>query len=257
MLLMEAQPIYRRQTLVACSRIVVIDLAQHLQHITAFIGKVRRHIHELSSTVREAVGQQNLHSGAQLPNIAGQRITHLDRRLHAGCAMFQYAGQILPGTLQFAEVQRGFPSGPLETTPVVNTPVRCSDGSRATRSMRMLVSSLCTTSPCAACRIDSSQAEHSRDLIHSVLRSQFSGSGPTTRPECDTFPGAPVSLIKTRLYFFNRQAGDFPPRYRCSSACLTATDTKLTLIQPRFHACLPKAHDETRIKTKLGTHSPG
>ena len=40
-----------------------------------------------------------------------------------------------------------------ETIPLVKVPVRLSPGSRINRRMRMLVSSLCNTRPCAACRI--------------------------------------------------------------------------------------------------------
>ena len=35
--------------------IVAVHLAQHLQHVTAFVGKVRCHFEELSSSVRETV----------------------------------------------------------------------------------------------------------------------------------------------------------------------------------------------------------
>ena len=47
---------------------------------------------------------------------------------------------------------------PVDTMPLVNIPVRLSPGSRVKRRIRMPVSSLCITLPCAACRINSSSA---------------------------------------------------------------------------------------------------
>src|SRR5947208_15015093 len=43
-----------------------------------------------------------------------------------------------------------------ETRPLVKVPVRLSPGSRVRRRIRMPVSPLCITLPCAACRINSS-----------------------------------------------------------------------------------------------------
>jgi hypothetical protein len=92
---MEAQPICRRQFLLARCRIIVIDLTQHLQHVTAFVGKVWRDVYKLSSAVRKAVGQQDFDSGRELRCVARKRIAHLYRRAQACCAMFQHIGQIL------------------------------------------------------------------------------------------------------------------------------------------------------------------
>ena len=44
----------------------------------------------------------------------------------------------------------------IDTMPLVKVPVRLSPGSRVSRRIRMPVSSLCITLPCAACRINSS-----------------------------------------------------------------------------------------------------
>jgi len=75
-----------------------------------------------------------------------------------------------------------FQPAAVEKIRLVNTPVRSSDGSRSIWSTRMLVSSLCSTSPCAAWRISSSCA----GLITSAVSSPSShcvaaGSGiPST-----------------------------------------------------------------------------
>jgi hypothetical protein len=49
---MKPQPLVRHQSAFARFGIVTIHLAQHLQYITAFIGEVIRHIHELAACVR-------------------------------------------------------------------------------------------------------------------------------------------------------------------------------------------------------------
>ena len=47
-----------------------------------------------------------------------------------------------------------------ETIPLVNTPEGSSPGSRSRFFTRIPISSLCSTSPCASCRINSSRAGH-------------------------------------------------------------------------------------------------
>ena len=58
---------------------------------------------------------------------------------------------------------------PVETMPLVNTPVRSSARFALQLNTRMLVSSLCTTSPCAACRINSSRAGLSNSAASSTI----------------------------------------------------------------------------------------
>src|SRR5438309_1362633 len=50
-LLMKLQPLLRCQRLRTRLGILAVDLAEHLQHIAAFVGKVRRYFHELSSSM--------------------------------------------------------------------------------------------------------------------------------------------------------------------------------------------------------------
>jgi len=59
-LLMKLPALFRLQATLTRLGIVAIYLAQHLQSIATFVGKVRRHFHELSSSMGEAVRQQNL-----------------------------------------------------------------------------------------------------------------------------------------------------------------------------------------------------
>src|SRR6266852_6323531 len=119
MLLMKLQALFRPQTTLSRFGLATIHLAQHLQYIAALVGKVRRYFHELSSSVGEAVRQQNLHPRSQLRNVARERVTHLNGRARVLGTLLQHVGEVLAG---------------------------------------MLVSSLCITSPCAACRINSSRA---------------------------------------------------------------------------------------------------
>jgi len=83
--LMKLQAIFRLQTTLPRLGIVTIHLAQHLQYIATLIGKVLRHFHELSSSMGEAVCQQNLHPRSQLRNIARECVTG-SKILHAGTA---------------------------------------------------------------------------------------------------------------------------------------------------------------------------
>ena len=72
---MKLQALFRLQTTLPRLGIVTIHLAQHLQYIATLIGKVRRNLHELSSSVRKAICQQNLHSRSELRNIARECVT--------------------------------------------------------------------------------------------------------------------------------------------------------------------------------------
>lgn len=68
--LMKMQPLFRRQFLFPCQRVVVINAAQRLQHIPALMGEVRRDFDELPSAMRQTVRQQNLHTTSQLRSVA-------------------------------------------------------------------------------------------------------------------------------------------------------------------------------------------
>ena len=46
-LLMKLQSLFRLQALLARLGIIAVYLAQHLEHVAAFAGKVRYHFHEL------------------------------------------------------------------------------------------------------------------------------------------------------------------------------------------------------------------
>jgi len=70
------------------------------------VWKVRRYFHELSSSMGEAVGQQNLHPRRQLRNIARERVTHLNGRARRFGPLLQHLGEVLAGMLGSGEVQR-------------------------------------------------------------------------------------------------------------------------------------------------------
>jgi hypothetical protein len=63
MLLMKLQPLRPGQAMLTGFGIVAIHMAKHLQYVAAVVGEVCRHLHELPSSMREAVPQQDLYSG--------------------------------------------------------------------------------------------------------------------------------------------------------------------------------------------------
>ena len=73
------------------------------------------------------LSQQNLHSARQLRHIPRQRITHLNRARKSLAHVLQHVGDVLARMLASGEVQRDPPAlSPVETMPLVNTPVRSS-----------------------------------------------------------------------------------------------------------------------------------
>jgi len=167
-LLMKLQALFRPQTTLSRFGLVTIHLAQHLQYVATLIGKVPRYFHELSSSMGEAVRQQNLNPRSQLRNIARERVAHLNGRARVLGTLLQYIGDVLAGMLASGEVQCNLPALAGGHDATGEHAVRSSDGSRINRNTRMLVSSLCTTSPCAACRINSSRAGLSNSAASST-----------------------------------------------------------------------------------------
>src|ERR1700730_6662412 len=86
-------------------RIIFIDVAQRLQNITAEFREVRGDLYELSPSMRQTVGPQNLRAVAQLRYIARQRITHLQGSGEICSTMFEYIAQIFARVLGAGEVQ--------------------------------------------------------------------------------------------------------------------------------------------------------
>src|SRR4029077_16224842 len=109
-LLMKLQALFRLQTTLSRFGLVTIHLAQHLQYISTLIGKVPRYFHELSSSLSEAVGQQNLNPRSQLRNIARERVAHLNGRGRVLGTLLQHLGKVLAGMLASGEVQRNLPT---------------------------------------------------------------------------------------------------------------------------------------------------
>jgi len=93
--LMKLQPLLGRQAALAGLGIVAIHLAQHLQYIATLVGEVLRYFYKLSSSVGEAVRQQNLHSRRQLGNIARERVAHLNDRARSFGPLLQHLGKVL------------------------------------------------------------------------------------------------------------------------------------------------------------------
>jgi len=83
--------------------IVAVDRAQGLQHEPALFRKIRRHLYEISPTVRITVGYQGL---GQLRHISREGVTHLNGGRQLCRPLFQHLGQILAGVLAPGEIQR-------------------------------------------------------------------------------------------------------------------------------------------------------
>jgi integrase len=110
MRLMKLQPFVGRQAALASFCIVAIHLAQRLQYIATFVGKVLRYFHELSPSVGKTIRQQNLHPLRQLHHIARERVTHLNDRARLAGPVLQHLGEVLAGMLTSGEVQRNLPA---------------------------------------------------------------------------------------------------------------------------------------------------
>ena len=107
---MKLQALFRLQTTLPRLGIVTIDLAQHLQYIATLIGKVLRYFYDLSSSMGQAICQQNLHPRSQLRSIARECVTHLNRRSQVLGTLLQNLGKVLAGMLASGEVQRNLPT---------------------------------------------------------------------------------------------------------------------------------------------------
>jgi len=99
---MKGQAFLGRHLLGAGRGVVAVDLPQGLEHVAAWLGKARRHLHELAPGMRNAVGDDRL----ELPGrVVREGVTHLDRRRQRGRPFGEHPGQILAGVLSAGEVQ--------------------------------------------------------------------------------------------------------------------------------------------------------
>src|SRR5262249_47504526 len=141
-LLMKPQSLIRYQPALTCLSIMTIHLAQHVQHVAALVGKIRRHFHKLPSTMSKAIRHHTLPS-------AGTSGTLRDSASHIWIGAGSPAARRLNTPAMFSpacwrpvKYSAIFRPSPVDTIPLVNPPVRSSTGSRASRNTRMLVSSL-------------------------------------------------------------------------------------------------------------------
>ena len=155
-LLMEVQPVFRRQFPFPRHCIVVINAAQRLQHITAFFRKVDRP--PPPPAVFHARGSSR--SGfRRLFGVLRDSASHIWIGAGSSCARcFRTSARFSPACFHPVKNSAMVHAPTSDTMPLVKVPVRLSPGSRINRRIRMLVSSLCITRPCAACRINSSSA---------------------------------------------------------------------------------------------------
>ena len=109
-LLMKQQAVLRRQFGGACFRIIFIYVAQCFENVTAGIGETRRDFHKLPSSMREAVGQQDLDAFGKCGGVARQCVAHLHGRGQCFGTMRQHIAQIFAGVLAAGEVHRDLAS---------------------------------------------------------------------------------------------------------------------------------------------------
>lgn len=74
--------------------------------------------------MREAVGQQNLHPRGQLRNIARERVTHLNGRARVLGPLLNTPAMFSPACWRPVKYSAIFQPWPVDTMPLVNTPVR-------------------------------------------------------------------------------------------------------------------------------------
>src|SRR5207302_5711279 len=104
---MKAQTLFRCHPLLSSERVILVDLPQLLQHITAFLGKVLGHLDKLAPSMRDAISQDHLKF---LGRIARKGVAHLDRWTQLRGPLRQHLCQVLPGMLAAREKQCDPPS---------------------------------------------------------------------------------------------------------------------------------------------------
>src|SRR5712691_7263398 len=101
--LMERQPRLRGQAALARLRVEAVDIPERLEDVTALLGEIRGDIDDVPARVTEAVGE---HDREGLRDIAGQRVTHLDRRLEPGRPVGEHGGEIFAGMPAARDIER-------------------------------------------------------------------------------------------------------------------------------------------------------
>jgi hypothetical protein len=91
-------------------RVGLIDLAQGLQHIPAFLGEVRGNVYNLPSSMSHTVSQQDFHT-RQLRRVPRESVAHLNGCVQFRRALFQDISEILARMLPAGKVQRDAPEG--------------------------------------------------------------------------------------------------------------------------------------------------
>src|SRR5712691_10476366 len=152
------QPLGRRRPLLPRHLVVAVDLAQSLQHIAALQREVVDHHDKIPSAVSQAVGQQQFQSPRHFRHVPRQRVAIWIGGGSSGARRFNTSARFSPAGLSPVKNRAIFCPAAVATIPDVNTPVRSSPVSRFSCSILAVVSSLYSTSPCAACRINSSCA---------------------------------------------------------------------------------------------------
>ena len=79
MLLVETQALIGIKPLLARQGIIMKDLSQRLQHVTALGGKAVHDVDEVAAAMRQAVGHDD---SQRAGSVARKRVTHLNRGLH-------------------------------------------------------------------------------------------------------------------------------------------------------------------------------
>jgi hypothetical protein len=138
---MKAQSLLHIESLLAGNRVIAVDHPEGFQHKPAFLRKARRDVDKLPACVRKTVRQQDSQSMREFWRVPRLCDAHLYGRIQQVDALRQHIGQVLTGMLPPGKEQGNFPVLAHRNNAAGKDPVRVSDGSRASRRIRMPVSS--------------------------------------------------------------------------------------------------------------------
>ena len=93
-LLVEAQSLCIGKMALLSLGLIMINLAQALDHLAALLRKARHHVHKMAPTVAQAVAEDRL---KLLGFIAGQRVTHVKGLAQRPRPTFEQSVEVFPG----------------------------------------------------------------------------------------------------------------------------------------------------------------
>ena len=173
--LVKREPLVRGEPLRPRVGVVAIHLAQRLEHVATLGRKTRRDLHKPAPRVRETIPEDHRQRLRQIPR---EGIAHLDRRPELGRPRGEHVREIFARVPAAGQKERDALPLPRRDDPGRKDPRpvgrevvvgRRGDPGRSRSSTVMRVSSLCSSSPCAACRVSSASAGCSRVAVSATI----------------------------------------------------------------------------------------